>query len=68
MTKQRCTFTLDANLIAKARALVQDGVAPSLVGLVERGLRTMVRLIEARRGQRCRVRAVRLKAERKGHE
>jgi hypothetical protein len=66
--KQRCTFTLDADLIRKARLAVKAGLAPSLIGLVERGLRIVIRAIEVRRGQRLRVRAVRLKAGRKGHE
>ena len=41
---------------------------PSLIRLVAGGLRTVLRAVEARRGQRFRVRAVRLKAGRKGHE
>ena len=66
--KQRVTFTLDKALIMKARLAVKEGSAPSLIRLVERGLRTVLRAVEARRGQRFRVRAVRLKAGRKGHE
>jgi hypothetical protein len=68
MKKQRVTVTLPAWLIAKARLAVQEGSAPSLVWLVERGLQSVIRAVEARRGQRFRVRAVRLKAGRKGHE
>jgi hypothetical protein len=68
MKKQRVTFTLDKALIMKARLAVKEGSAPSLNWLVERGLRTVIRAVEARRGQQFRVRAVRLKAGRKGHE
>jgi hypothetical protein len=63
--KQRVTVTLDANLIAKARWLVHQRLAPSLVGLVDRGLRLVVRQIETYRGQRIRPRRVRLRAGRK---
>lgn len=43
---QRTTFALDANLIAKARALVHEGLAPSLVGLVELGMAVVIRRLE----------------------
>ena len=66
--KQRVTFSLDKTLIMKARLAVQEGSAPSLIRLVERGLRTGIRAIESRRGQRFRVRAVKLRAGRKGHD
>ena len=63
--KQRVTFALDRPLIAKARMAVKAGLVPTLAGLVERGLRLVVTAIERQRGQRFKVRAVRLKAGRK---
>lgn len=68
MKKQRVTFTLDADLIRKARMAVKAGLAPTLISVVERGLNLVIAAIERKRGQRFRVRAVRLKAGRKGHE
>lgn len=65
MKTQRVTVTLPAWLIAKARLAVQEGSAPSLVGLVEQGLRTVIRAVEARRGQQFRVRPIKLRAGRK---
>lgn len=65
MKKQRVTVTLDANLIAKARWLVHQRLAPSLVGLVARGLSLVIRRLERHRGRRVKPRQVRLRAGRK---
>jgi hypothetical protein len=63
--KQRVTMTLDAKLIAKARWLVHQRLAPSLVGLLARGLALVIRQLERRRGSRVKPRQVRLRAGRK---
>jgi hypothetical protein len=65
--KQRVTFTLDADLIRKARMAVKAGLAPTLISLVERGLRTTVRRLEQQNGRRFPVRPVRLRAGRRPH-
>ena len=63
--KQRVTFTIDRDLLLKARGVVHEGIAPSLVGLVERGLALVVRQLERRRGRRVKPRRIRLRAGRK---
>jgi len=54
--KQRVTVTLDANLIAKARWLVHQRLAPSLVGLLARGLALVIRQLEHRHGRQVKPR------------
>ena len=63
--KQRVTVTLDANLIAKARWLVHQRLAPSLGTMVELGLAVVIRSLELQRGIRVKLRQVRLRAGRK---
>ena len=63
--KQRVTFTLDKALIMKARLAVKEGSAPSLIRLVEQGLKAAVGAIERKRKQRFRVRPIKLRAGRK---
>ena len=63
--KQRCTFTLDEALIAKARQAVKAGAAPSRVSLVVWGLTRAIRRMELTRGKRFGVQECRLRAGRK---
>jgi hypothetical protein len=63
--KQRVTVTLDTNMIAKARWLVHRRLAPSLVGLLARGLAQVIRQLERRHGRLVKPRKVRLRAGRK---
>jgi hypothetical protein len=63
--KKRVTTMLDVGLVSKAKLAVREGLAPSLAGLVERGLKLVVRTIERERGKRFRARAVKLRAGRK---
>ena len=63
--KQRVTVTLDPKLIAKARWLVHQRLAPSLGTLVELGLTVVIRSLELQRGIRVKPPQVRLRAGRK---
>jgi hypothetical protein len=56
---------MERDLIRKARLLVYEGFAPSLVGLIERGLDAAIRRLELHRGHRMKPRQVRLRAGRK---
>ena len=63
--KPRVTVTLDPKLIAKARWLVHQRVAPSLGALVELGLAVVIRSLELQGGIRAKLRQVRPRAGRK---
>ncbi|HKC92393.1 MAG TPA: hypothetical protein VKB81_00105 [Nitrospira sp.] len=63
--KQRVTVTLDTKLIAEARWLVDQRLAPSLGTMVELGLAVVIRSLELQRGIRMKLRQVRLRAGRK---
>jgi len=63
--KQRVTVTLDTKLIAEARWLVHQRLAPSLGTMVELGLAVVIRSLELQRGIRVKLRQVRLRAGRK---